>query len=344
MRAAIMYGPHEMGIGEWETPEPGADEVVVAVRAAGVCSGDMAYYGGKFSSKFAQIEYPRVSGHEIAGVVASIGERVENVQVGTPVAVEPVISCGTCYPCRIGKTNCCMRMRMIGGNVAGGFAEYVAAPAKNVHPVPAGLSMALAACTEPTAIAVHACHRGNVAAGEYVLVLGCGPIGLAVIEVARARGAHVVATDLLPERLQIAEQLGAATVMGGKDLAQTILAQTNGEGAPVVIEVVGIPPVIEQAFELVAPGGRVVIVGAVKDGTTVSSDGRGWTGKEMTVLGSRNSVNCFPETMELLASGAVRYPTLAVEYSMWDAPKVLAEMYENPASTLKAILIPNGNH
>jgi threonine dehydrogenase-like Zn-dependent dehydrogenase len=199
--------------------------------------------------------------------------------------------------------------------------------------------LTFASFAEPVAIAVQACRRGVVVGGEYVLILGCGPIGLALVEVAKARGARVVATDIAQDRLETAAKLGAETVPSGEKLLATILEQTDGEGAPVVIEATGNPKAMEQTVDLVAPGGRIVIVGLVKQGTMVSLPGLDFTRKEMTVVGSRASVNCFPESLELLASGAITYPQVATEFDLWEAPQVFATLAEKPGSVHKGVLV-----
>ena len=206
MRAAIMNAPFDMKVGDWDTPRPGPGEVLVSVGAAGICAGDMYFYLGK--NPYAV--YPQICGHEIAGTIVEVGPGVTNLEPGALVVVEPFIGCGHCYPCRVGKSNCCMNLRIIGVHQPGGYAEYLTAPANLIHRVPAGLSLTFASFAEPVAIGVQACRRGEVGA-EYVLVLGCGPIGLAVIEVAKARGADLVATDISPERLETAAKLGAKT-------------------------------------------------------------------------------------------------------------------------------------
>lgn len=335
MRAAIMDAPFNMHIGEWATPQPGPGEVLVQVQAAGICAGDMYFYLGK--NPYAV--YPQVCGHEVAGVVGDVGAGVNGLAIGTPVVVEPFIGCGTCYPCRIGKPNCCANLQIIGVHRPGGYAEHMIAPASLVHKVPEGLSPLLASFAEPVAIGVQACRRGAVAGGEYVLILGCGPIGLALIEVAQERGAHVVAVDILPERLETAAQLGAQVLPAGDGLLEAVLEQTNGEGAPVVIEATGNVKAMEQTVDLVASGGRVVIVGLVKQGLNVSLPGLDFTRKEMTIIGSRASVNCFPEALRLIESGAITYPRMATEFGMWDAPRVFAHLAEHPASVQKGVLL-----
>lgn len=334
MRATIMNAPFDMKVGTWDTPRPGPGEVLVSVGAAGICAGDMYFYLGK--NPYAV--YPQICGHEIAGTIAEVGQGATNLEPGTVVVVEPFIGCGKCYPCRVGKSNCCMNLRIIGVHQPGGYAEYLTAPANLIHKVPTGLSLTVASFAEPVAIGVQACRRGEIGA-EYVLVLGCGPIGLAVIEVAKARGAYVVATDVAPARLETAAKLGAKTLPANEHLLQMILEQTNGEGAPVVIEATGSPKAMEQTVDLVAAGGRIVILGLLKQGVMVSLPGLDFTRKEMTIVGSRASVNCFPEALQLLADGSITYPQIATEFDLWDAPKVFANLAEDPGMVHKGVLI-----
>jgi len=335
MRAAIMQAPFDLQLGSWDTPKPESAEALISVGAAGICAGDMYFYVGKNPYS----RYPMVCGHEIAGVVAEVGKDVTDLEVGTRVVVEPFIGCGGCYPCRIGKSNCCAQLQIIGVHQPGGYAEYLTAPVRNIYPIPNGLSMTVASFAEPVAIGIQACRRGSISQDDFVLVLGCGPIGLAIIEVARARGAHVVAADILPSRLEIARQVGADTLLADDHLMAAIQERTNGEGAPVVIEATGNVQAMEQTVELVAAGGRIVIVGLVKKGLAVSFQGLDLTRKEMTLVGSRASVNCFPESLQLLASGAIAYPRVATEFTMWDAPKVFSQLAENPALVHKGVLV-----
>jgi threonine dehydrogenase-like Zn-dependent dehydrogenase len=225
-----------MRVGEWKTPEPGPGEVVVRVRAAGICAGDVYIYLGK--NPYAN--YPRVAGHELCGTVEALGEGVTNIQAGDLVVVEPFIGCGKCYACRAGKSNCCANLGLIGTNLPGGYAEFVVAPVNNIHRVPAGLSPLEASFAEPLAIGVQACRRADVRAGEYVLILGCGPIGLALIEVAKARGARVTATDISRPRLEFASSLGIETIQPDQ-LLKIVQQRTGGEGAAIVFEATGNP-------------------------------------------------------------------------------------------------------
>lgn len=334
MRAVIIDAPYDMRVGEWETPVPAPDEVLVSVGAAGVCAGDMYFYSGK--NPYAV--YPQICGHEIAGVVSQTGSEVTGFSLGDRVVVEPFLGCGHCYPCRIGKSNCCANLRIIGVHQPGGYADFVKAPATHVHHAPPGLSLVFASFAEPVAIGVQACRRGDIRAGEQVLLLGCGPIGLAVIEVARARGADVIATDIDAERLETAARFGART-LPPDDLLRRVLELTNGEGAPVVVEATGSSQAMESTVDLVAAGGRIVILGLVKQGVKIAMPGLDFTRKEMTIVGSRASVNCFPEALDLLASGAITYPKVASKFSLWEAPRVFAALADHTLSVHKAVFV-----
>ena len=324
MKAAIFDAPKTMHVGDWKAPVAGPDEVLVKVKAAGICAGDMYIFQGK--NPYAK--YPVIGGHEICGEVD-----------GKLVVVEPFVGCGKCYPCRIGKSNCCANLKVLGVHCDGGYADYMVAPKRNIHSVPSGLSPMWASFAEPLAIGVQSCRRGAVRSGELVLILGAGPIGLALIEVAKAKGARPVVTDVLDARLEFARELGAEALKADESLLQKVLDLTNGEGAPVVIEATGNAKAMESTVDLVAAGGRIVIVGLVKKGTMVSFPGLDFTRKEVTIVGSRASVNCFPEALELLASEKIRYPEVASEFSMWDAPAVFAKLDSDPAAVHKGVLM-----
>jgi L-gulonate 5-dehydrogenase len=214
-------------------------QALVRVAAAGLCAGDLCIYQGRNPC----VSYPRVGGHGIAGRVEALGPGTDGPAPGTLVCVEPFIGCGRRYACRGGKPNRCARLQIIGVHREGGFAGWVTAPVDRPHPVPDGLPPTLASFAEPAAIGVQACRRGEVAAGDAVLVLGRGPIGLALVEVARARGAAVRATDPCGRRLATAAGLGASPLPPGDDLPGRVRAATDGGGMPVASEF----PLLEAA-------------------------------------------------------------------------------------------------
>jgi L-gulonate 5-dehydrogenase len=335
MKALVLDAPQQLKVGDWPAPQCGPGDVLIRPIAAGICAGDLQHYAGRNP----YTKYPLVCGHEVCGEVAQAGEEVKRFKRGDLVVIEPVVGCGYCYSCRHGKPNCCMNFCLIGLHRPGGYAELCIAPEPNVHAVPAGLDPVIASFAEPLAIGLHACRRGEVVAGEYCLILGAGPIGLAILEVARLRGARVVITDINEERLAFARELGAETLKADDSLLPTVLEQTNNEGADVVIEATGNPKAVESTINLVAPGARVVIVGLVKKGVGITLPGLDFTRKEVNLLGSRNSVNCFPEAIALLACGAVKYPRVATRIPMWDGVPVFARLHENPAAMHQAVLV-----
>jgi L-gulonate 5-dehydrogenase len=334
MRAAVFDASFDLKLRDIARPAPGVGEVEVQVAAAGLCAGDLYIYLGKNP----YVTYPRVGGHEIAGTISALGAGVAGVKLGERVVVEPFIGCGRCYPCRVGKRNCCANLSIVGVHRDGGFAETVIAPAANLHRIPPGMTDFVASFAEPVAIAIQACRRGAVAAGDRILVLGAGPIGLAIVEVAQAYGAEAFITDIKTERLKTAEELGAAPIAAEKLVAE-VARLTSGEGMPVVIEATGVASAMEQTIELVAAGGRIVIVGLVKTGVSVQLPGLDLTRKEVTLHGSRASVDCFPEALRLLASGAIRYPSIGTRVRLSEAPEVFARLAENTDAYHKAVFV-----
>lgn len=330
-----MDAPRSMKVENISIPEMDVADVLVQVKATGVCTGDIYIYQGK--NPYAA--YPIVGGHEIAGIVIDKGTEVKNIKVGDRVVVDPFIGCGKCYACRIGKYNCCANLHILGVHSNGGFAEYMTVPGKQIYKVPDNLSLEVAAFAEPIAIGVQACNRAKLLSGETVLVLGCGPIGMVIIEVAKARGARVIAADINAGRLAIAEAMGAESILSDENLLAHILSLTNEEGMPLVIEATGVSAVMQQTVDLVAAGGRIVIVGLVPKGVGITFPGLDFTRKELTILGSRTNRNCFTASLELLASGRIIFPTLAKQFSMWDAPDLFRQLGDKPALYHKAILI-----
>lgn len=323
-----------MTVSSWKKPVPKKDEVLVKVTASGICAGDLYYYTGK--NPYAS--YPQICGHEISGVIEDAGKNVKGLKKDAPVAIEPFIACGHCYPCRIGKSNCCANLSIIGVHRPGGYAEFLTVPATHIHVLPAKLDTAKAALAEPVTIAIHACQRGEVKKGEQMLVVGCGPIGIFCIEVARELGAKVYACDINPQRLEIARELGAIPILSDQKFIKNVLKHTNDEGFPLVIEATGVPAVMSQTVEMVAAGGRIVIAGLVKKGIGVTFEGLDFTRKELTILGTRTELNCFPEALRLLANKKIKFAEMSTEINMWDAPGIFSMLSQHPEKIHKGLL------
>ena len=239
------------------------------MRAAGVCAGDLYIYLGKNP----YVTYPRVGGHEIAGAVAALGPETAGPASARRSSSSRSSAAGTAIPAASANRTAAPICRSSACIATAALPTTSVAPVDRLHAVPAGLTPFQASFAEPVAIGVQACRRGMVGADDTVLVLGAGPIGLALIEVARARGARVCITDIAAERLATAAELGATPLAGGAGLLDEVMRLTNGEGMPVVIEATGNAKAMESTVDLVAAGGRIVIVGLVKKGASVSLPG-----------------------------------------------------------------------
>ncbi|RLC92942.1 MAG: hypothetical protein DRI77_12365 [Chloroflexi bacterium] len=258
MKAAVLYAPREIRFEEVPDPTPGPGEVLIRVRACGVCGSDLHIYTGD-----REVGYPRILGHEFAGEVVAVGEGVSGIAPGERVTAEPNFSCGHCYYCRAGLPNLCLKRVGLAIHLDGSFAELVKVPAAFVWKLPEGVSYRQGAMVEPLMVAWHAVRRGGVSIGDRVAVLGCGAIGLLVTMVAAAAGARVYTVDIVPHKLTLARQLGAFAAFNGRevDAVEEIRRATDGLGADVVFETAGVATTVEQALEAVRQAGRVVLVG-----------------------------------------------------------------------------------
>jgi threonine dehydrogenase-like Zn-dependent dehydrogenase len=297
MKRAVTIGPRRVEIQEGSLPEAGPADAIVGVETVGLCAADAHFFIG--DSVIAH--YPHVQGHEFGGTILALPDgAARGLAVGDRVAVEPLLPCGRCVACRRGRTNACEGLQVIGAHVPGGLAEQVAVPAGNLHPV-GDLPPALAAFVEPMSIAVHAVNRTDLQTGDHALVLGAGPIGQSIILAARDRGASVAVVDRIGHRLEMARALGAdRTILAGPDVETAVLTWTGGDRPTVVFEATGVAAVVRQAIELVAHSGTVVAIGISPDDVPVPA--LTVTQKELSILGSRNSVNEFPDAIRIVTA------------------------------------------
>ncbi len=298
MQVLVATAPKQLAFEERPIPEPGPGEAVVQTRAVALCGSDIHLYDGTHPYR----TYPNVFGHETSGWVTAVGEGVTDLMPGDHVVVEPPVYCGECYPCSIGRTNCCSRMKTIGVTVPGALAEYYAVVARALHKAPANLPARVASLCEPCAVGLHTSVRGSVSDRDRVVVIGAGPIGLMALASAKRRGAQVAITDLIDRRLEIARHMGADLTINSDrtEPAEVIREWTDGVMASVVIEAVGTPKTIESTISLVSDAGRVVIAGVTEQFASIR--GVDVTKKELTICGSRNSLGLFDEAIQFVAS------------------------------------------
>lgn len=261
MRAALLYGPGDLRIEEVETPTPCGHEVLVRVRCIGICPSDVRVYEGVYKRKMGS--YGKDSfglfGHEWSGEVVEIGDSVEDFSVGDRVVPEIIIPCGTCRPCRRGLTNLCVNKV----NVTRGYAEFAKAPSKNLLRIPENVSFEEAAFSEPIAVCLHANEVASIRPGDFVLVIGGGPMGLLNMQISKLSGASVIVSEVVEERLEVARRMGAdmAVNPAKESLSERVKEATGGYGADAVIVATGNKAAIESAFEAVGPAGTVVLFG-----------------------------------------------------------------------------------
>jgi 2-desacetyl-2-hydroxyethyl bacteriochlorophyllide A dehydrogenase len=283
MQAAVLTAPGRLDLVEHpEARAPGPGEVLVAVRRVGICGTDYHAFGG--TQNF--ISYPCVLGHELAVEVLEVGPGVTSVVAGDLCAVLPYMSCGTCAACRRGRTNCCLRIEVLGVTAAGGLRERMVLPASLLF-VGVGLTLDQLVLVETLGIGWHAVDRVRPRAQDDVLVLGAGPIGLAVAQAAHRRTASVLVADVAPSRVAFAAASGHDSLVVDGDLTAAILDRYNGDLPSVVIDASGNRASMEGAFGLVGVGGTLVLVGHTTGPLTFQNPG--FHARELDVRGSRNA-------------------------------------------------------
>ncbi|MBO3804084.1 MAG: alcohol dehydrogenase catalytic domain-containing protein [Candidatus Brockarchaeota archaeon] len=307
MKAIVYEGPGRLAVKDFPEPAVGPRDVLIRVRAAGICGSDLEMARGNRPD----VAPPRIPGHEVAGEVENVGVQVAKFKAGDRVVVEPILSCGECRNCREGRHNICKRLRFLGVHADGAFAEFMAAPEWRVYKVPEKFSHEEAAVLEPTAVGVHVVRRAKVSPGDFVVIIGAGPIALQVAQVARRAGAsQITMTDVLDYRLDLARRLGADLTINPKrgDVLRLVEEATGGEGADVVIEAVGSSRTILQTIDLVRAGGRILIAGLSTE-SFVTEPPTFWMRqllKEVTVESSRSySSNDWETAIRLASRGDV---------------------------------------
>lgn len=295
VKAVVTLGSRRMEVREVPDPKPGSEQALVRVQAVGLCGSDYHLYLGDHP----YVTYPQTQGHEIAGVAETIDPDYGGpVRVGDRVAVEPLIPCGTCFPCRHGRPNCCTNLQVMGAHTTGALSEFVVVRTSSLYPV-GDLDPELTALVEPMSIGLQAVNRAQLQKGEQIVVFGAGPIGQAVILAARDRGAEVLVIDQIASRLELSVKLGAErTVSAADDISAAVSEWTAGDGPAVVFDATGVPSVIRMAVDLVASSGRVVIIGL--SNREVSIPVIEFTRKELTILGSRNNAGIFGDAVALV--------------------------------------------
>lgn len=328
-----------------DVPEPaiGPDDVLVQVRACGICGSDVHGMDGSTGRRVP----PIIMGHEAAGEIVAVGQRVERWAAGDRVTFDSTVSCGRCHFCRRGQINLCDRRRVLGVSCAefhqdGAFAEYVAVPHHILYRLPDGLPFEHAAMVEPVSIAVHAAGRVPIRLNDTAVVVGAGMIGLLVVQALRAAGCgRVLAVEVDPKRLELACRLGATEGFSPlqSDAVQEVFKRTEGRGADVAIEAVGLPETVATAIASVRKGGSVGLVGNISP--TVELPLQAVVTRELSLFGCCASSGEYPACLELMARGAIRVqPLISATASLAEAAAWFKRLRRGGEGLMKVIVKP----
>jgi 2-desacetyl-2-hydroxyethyl bacteriochlorophyllide A dehydrogenase len=298
MQAIVFPSPEALRLDNVPDPRCARDEVIVRVAQSGICGTDVHIYRNEYLSRF-----PLTPGHEFCGEIVEIGPDVRSLCVGDRVAVDPNIACGECEFCRALQPNHCTHWQGVGITRSGGFAEYVAAPARVTYKLPAALNDTQAAFIEPLACVVHALNRLRVHPGDDVLIFGAGPMGLLLTQALRHSGAaSVVVVDKQPRRLTMARQLGASHALAPFDADS---GKAHAGKYHIVIDATGVPAVIERALDYLRPRGQYLQFGVAPIGTSVDWEPFRIFKNDWTIIGSFALSFTFQPAIAWLREGVV---------------------------------------
>ena len=336
MRQVVLQAPRRVDVVDAEPGAPGADQAEVRLRWAGICGSDLSAYRGTSPL----VTYPRVLGHELLVDVLRCDSRP--ALVGRRAVVEPLLPCGRCRACRLGRYNCCVDLRVLGVHADGGMRERAVLPADRLYAVPGGLPDEVAALAEPTAIAYHAVQRSGVDAGSLAVVMGAGAIGQLIAQLLlRARGCRVIIADVDPWRLEVAGAMGAAPVRSEPGvLREAVASATDGEMADVVFEATGQAQCTRMATDLVAHAGRIVLIGWNRG--PVEFDSVTLMRKEADLIPSRNSAAAFGPVLHLLAAGVVDARVMITHRFALDEARAALELLDTGGGRALKVLISGG--
>lgn len=328
VRAPRIRGPHQ---------------VLLQVAWVGVCGSDIHYYlEGRIGSQV--VKYPFRLGHEMSAVVRTVGEKVRRVRPGDRVAIDPAISCGKCDQCRSGRRNTCRRLGFLGcpGQVEGCLAEFIVMPEECCFKVPAGVSLAQAALVEPLAIGIYAVRQACVSPRTSIAVLGCGPIGLSVVVAARAAGLErIYVTDKIRERLTLAQKAGACWV--GNPTTEDVVSKIS-RAEPLLLDAVfeccGQQEALDQAVELLKPGGRLMLIG-IPSVARVSFDIETLRRREICIQNVRRQNNCMRAAVALLAKTDLDF-MITHRFLLSESDKAFETVANYADGVMKALIAVTG--
>ena len=344
MKALVLTDHKQLDVQDVPEPPVGPHDILVRVRACGICGSDVHGYDGSSGRRIP----PLIMGHEAAGEVAAVGDEVRGFEVSQPVTFDSMISCQRCAFCLLGRPNLCDSRQVLGVSCAdyrrhGAFAEYVAVPTHIACAIPSGVDFNEAAMVEPVSVAVHAVKRTGPALGDTAVVVGVGMIGQLTVQALRAAGCgRIFAVDLAADRLRLAAELGADETIqagDGANVPALVREKTGGLGADLVLEAVGADATVGMALECVRKGGRVTLIGNVTP--AVRFPLQTVVTRELDVLGSCASAGDYAACLELMRRGSIRVtPLLSAAVPLERGPEMFERLHAREPHLTKVVLQP----
>lgn len=327
MKSAVFYGKHDLRVEEHEMPKVGPKDVLIQVKACGVCGTDVHIYEGDKGA--AEVTPPTILGHEFSGVIAEVGSEVTNYKAGDRVCIDPNCYCGACEPCRNGVVHYCEHMIGYGTTVNGGFAEYCAVNERQVYKLGDNTSFEQGAMTEPVACCLHGMDMCEIRPGHQVVVIGGGMIGLLMLQLSRLAGAAKVALlEPVESKREVGKKLGAGICID--PIHEDVKARLKEEGMTwvnTVIECVGRPSTIEQAIDIAGNKAVVMMFGLTKPDETISVKPFEIFRKELVLKASYINPYTQKRALDLIDSGRLDVSSMVYEVADLDE---LADILSNP--------------
>jgi L-iditol 2-dehydrogenase len=343
MKALILEEYHHFEYKDVPEPQIGPEDVLIAVKACGICGSDVHGLDGSTGRRIP----PLIMGHEASGVIAEVGSNLTAWHTGDRVTFDSTIYCGTCCFCRRGQINLCDNRRVLGVSCAdyrqnGAFAQYVAVPQRILYRLPGGLPFEQAAMVEALSVAFHAVERTPISLNDTAVVVGTGMIGLLVVQALRLAGCgHIVAVDLDQDRLDLACRLGADEGLqpDSDDVVAQVLKRTDGRGADIAFEVMGITPTLKLAVECLRKGGSLTLIGNLSPTTELLL--QSVVTRELTLNGSCASSGEYPACLDMIARGAIHVDALISAVApLADGAAWFQRLYNKEPGLMKVILTP----
>jgi len=335
-QAAVLYAPHDIRIEERPVPKPGPREVLIEIKAVGVCGSDVHYYEhGRIGSYV--VRQPLILGHESAGVIVDVGEGVSRGRIGQRVAIEPGVPDGVCRQCRTGHYNLCPNVRFFGTPpIDGAFTNYVTILSDFAYALPDQMSDEEGALIEPLSVGLWACRKAKLRGGDHVLITGAGPVGILAMKVALALGVtEITMTDISPQRLEVARKLGATRTV---NVAQQSLADAGVE-ADVLIECSGNQRALKDGIHALQPAATAVAVG-MGPGEEASIPLSFIQNREIILTGTFRYANTYADAIALVASGHIDLkPIITGHYTLAETEQALQATRSDPAN-IKSVVVP----